>query len=104
MPVRLRLPRRSRANAADRLPVDPPGRIEGADGIVEGRHVANVRPQPSIPHSTSDLTQLSAIGEDHEVDRQAVGPRLGRAGDGHQRASDAADIFEDVVPEVATYS
>ena len=65
---------------------------------------------------------MGAIGYDNEVDRQAAsGPRLGRAGDGHQRSSganqargplrdvaaedienqiDSADIFQGVVIEV----
>src|SRR5437764_6513074 len=78
---------RSRTNADDRLPADPLGRIEGRDGIVEGRDVADVRPQPSVPHPLHDLTQLGTIRHDNEVDGQAVrGPRLGRAGDGHQRS------------------
>ena len=43
---------------------------------------------PSVTHPLGDLTQLGAIGHDNEVDHQAVGgPRLGRAGDGHQRSS-----------------
>src|SRR6185312_1485085 len=74
-------------NADDRLPADPLGRIEGRDGIVEGRDVADVRPQPSVPHPPDDLTQLGTIGLDNEVDRQAVGgPRPGRPDDGHQRS------------------
>jgi hypothetical protein len=36
---------RSRTNADDRLPLDPLGWVEGGDGIVEGRDVADVRPQ-----------------------------------------------------------
>ena len=113
---------RLRTNADDRLPLDPLGRVEGGDGIVEGRYLADVRPQPSVPHPLDDLTQLGAIGHDNEVDRQAVGgPCLGWAGDGHQRSSgsnqargplrdvaaedienqiDSADVFEDVVLEV----
>jgi hypothetical protein len=72
----------SRTNADDRLPADPLGRIEGCNGIVEGRDVADVRPQPSVPHPLDDLTQLGTIGLDDEVDCQAVGgPRLGRAGE-----------------------
>src|ERR1700742_5159828 len=44
---------RSRTNADDRLPLDPLGldplgRIERGDGIVEGRYFADVRPQPSV--------------------------------------------------------
>src|SRR5215468_10044589 len=80
----------SRMNADDRLSPDPFGRVEGGDGIVEGSHVANVRPQPTIPDPLDDPTQLGAIGYDDEVDSQAVsGPRLGRAGDGHQRSAGA---------------
>src|SRR5512146_2030704 len=73
---------RSRADADDRLPADPLGRVEGGDGIVEGRDVADVRPQPPVPHPPDDLTQLGPVGLDNEVDRQAVGgPRLGRPDD-----------------------
>src|SRR5205814_10322201 len=79
---------RSRTNADDRLPADPLGRIESGDGIVEGRDVADVRPQSSVTHPLDNLTQLDTIGLDNEIDRQAVGgPCLGRAGDGHQRSS-----------------
>src|SRR3954453_3252440 len=113
---------RSRTNADDCLPPASPGRVEGGDGIVEGRDVADVRPHSSVPHPPDDLTQLGAIGLDNEVDREAVdGPRLGRPDDGHQRPSganqargplldvaaddiehqiDAADVFEGVALEV----
>src|SRR5256714_4064611 len=113
---------RSRTNADDRLPLASLGPVEGGDGVIEGRDVADVRPQSSVPHPLDDLTQLGAIGHENKVDRQAVGgPRLGRPGDGHQRSSgsnqacgplpdvaaddienqiDAADVFEDVVLEV----
>src|SRR5215469_3009718 len=75
-------------NADDRLSLDPLGRVEGGDGIVEGSHLADVCPQPTIPDPLDDLTQLDAIGYDDEVDSQAVsGPRLCRAGNGHQRSS-----------------
>ena len=91
-------------------------------GIVEGRDVADVRPQLSVPHPLDDLTQLGTIGLDNEVDREAIGgTRLGRPDDGHQRSPgsnqargplldvaadgiehqiDAADIFQRVVVEV----
>ena len=69
-----------RTNADDRLPADPLGRIESGDGIVEGRDGADVRPQPSVPHSLDDLTQLSAIGHENKVDRQAVSCRFGVVG------------------------
>ena len=109
-------------NADDRLSLDPLGRVEGGDGIVEGSHVADVCPQPTIPGPLDDRTQLGAIGYDDEVDSQAVsGPRLGRAGDGYQSSSgsnqacgplldvaaddikhqiDSADVFQGVVLEV----
>src|SRR5947209_19076055 len=77
-------------NADDRLSLDPLGRVEGGNRIVEGSHVADVCPQPTIPDPLDELTQLGAIWYDDEVDSQASrGPRLGRAGDGHQRSSGA---------------
>src|SRR3954463_14786554 len=109
-------------NSDDRLSLDPLGPVKGGNGIVEGSHVADVCPQPTIPQPLDELTQLGAIGYDDEVDRKAArGPRLGRAGDGHQRSSDAnharrplpdvaaddvesqidfADVFQGVVIEV----
>src|SRR5437764_461747 len=109
-------------NADDCLPVESLGRVEGGDGIVEGRDVADVGPQSSVPHPLDDLTQLGTVGLDDEVDCQAVvGPRLGRSYDGHQGSSgpdqacgplldvsaddvehqvDAADVFQGVVVEV----
>src|SRR5689334_7624572 len=93
-------PKSSRANADDRLPADPPGRIEGGDGIVEGRDVADVRPQSSVPHPLDDLTQLGAIGHENKVDRQAVGgPRLGRPGDGRQ-CSSSSNQARGTLPDV----
>src|SRR2546423_15551779 len=75
-------------NADDRLPVASLGRVEGGDSIVEGRDVADIGPQSSVPHALDDLTQLGTIGLDDEVDCQAVGgPRLGRPYDGHQGSS-----------------
>ena len=64
--------------------------VKGGNGIVEGSHVADVCPQPSIPEPLDELTQLGAIGYNDEVDSQvARGPHIGRAGDGHQRSSGA---------------
>src|SRR5262252_592759 len=84
------IPESSRMNADDRLSLDPLGRVEGGNRIVEGSHVADVCPQPTIPDPLDELTQLGAIGYDDEVDSSAAsGPRLGRAGDGHQRSSGA---------------
>src|SRR5215813_13360873 len=77
-------------NTDDRLALNPLGRVEGGDGIVEGSHVADVCPQPTMPGPLDDLTQLGAIGYDDEIDSQAIsGPCLGRAGDGHQRSCGA---------------
>src|SRR5215207_1269024 len=75
---------RSRMATDDRLPADPLGRIEGGDGIVEGRDVADVRPEPSVTRPPDDLTQLGTIGHDNKVDRQAI---RGPPDDGHQRSS-----------------
>src|ERR1700741_3727681 len=92
---------RSRTNADDRLPADPLGRIEGGDGIVEGRDVADVRPQSSVTHPLDDLTQLGAIGHENKVDRQAAGgPGRGGARGGSQRSSDS-DQACGPLPDVA---
>src|ERR1051325_7881295 len=112
----------SRTNANDCLPSASLGRVEGDDGIVEGRYVADVRPQSSVPHPLDDLSQLRTIGLDNEVDREAGdGPRRGGPDDRHQYSSgsnqacgplpdvaandiehqiDVADVFQDVVLEV----
>src|SRR5262245_9506403 len=109
-------------NADDRLSLDPLGRVEGGDGVIESRDVADVRPNSCVTCPPDNLTQLGVIGYDDEVDSQTTrGPRLGRAGDGHQRSSganqarrpladvaaddienqiDFADIFQGVVIKV----
>src|SRR6185295_8715199 len=109
-------------NADDRLSLDPLGRVEGGNRIVQGSHLADVCPQPTIPDPLDELIQLGPIGYDDEINSQAAsGPRLGRAGDGHQRSSganhahrpfrdvtaddienqiDPADIFQVLVIEV----
>src|SRR5215467_3998016 len=109
-------------NADDRLSLDPLGPVEGGNRIVEGSHVADVCPQLTIPDPLHELTQLGAIRYDDEVDSHAArGPRLRRAGDGHQRSSganhtrrplrdvaandienqiDFADVFQGIVIEV----
>jgi hypothetical protein len=69
LPLDDRVAESLRANVDDRLPGASLGRVEGGDGIVEGRDVADVRPQPSVTHPLDNLTQLGAIGLDHEVDR-----------------------------------
>src|SRR5207248_9873815 len=87
---RWEIPDSSRTNADDRLSIDPLGPVERGNGIVEGSHVADVCPQPTIPGALDDFTQLGAIGYDDEVDSPAArGPHLGWAGDGHQRPSGA---------------
>src|SRR6516165_6709167 len=109
-------------NADYLLSLDPLGPVEGGNSIVEGSHIADVCPQPTNPDPLDELTQLGSIRYDDEVDSQAAGgPRLGRAGDGHQRSSganharrpfrdvaaddienqvDFADVFQGVVIEV----
>src|SRR5437870_2519426 len=88
-------------NADDRLSLDPLGPVEGGNRIVEGSHVADVCPQPTNPDPLDELTQLGAIGYDDEVDSQAArGPRLCRAGDGHQRSS-GANQARRPLPDVA---
>src|SRR3569623_567572 len=78
----------SPAYADDRLAPASLGLVERADGLVEGRDGADVRPQSSLPDPLDEFTQLGAIRYDNEVDRQAArGPRLGRPGNGHQRSA-----------------
>jgi hypothetical protein len=73
----------SRMNADDRLSLDPLGRVERGSRIVEGGHVADVCPQPTLPDPLDELTQLGPIGYDDEIDSQAARrPRLSRAGNG----------------------
>src|SRR5690242_19564047 len=75
-------------NADDRLPRASVGQVEGGDGTVEGGDGADIRAQPSVPHSLNDFAELGAIGFDDEVDRHAVGgPRLDRPDYGHERSS-----------------
>jgi hypothetical protein len=45
----------------DCLPPASLGRVQRGDGIVEGRDVADVRPQSSVPHPLDDLSQLGTI-------------------------------------------
>src|ERR1700760_4348928 len=83
-----------RMNADDRLPHASLGRVQGGDGLLEGRDVADVRPQSSVPHPLDDLIQLGTIGLDNEVNRQAVGgPRLGRGDDGHECSSGSNEAY-----------
>src|SRR6202008_2423879 len=109
-------------NPDDCLSLVPLGPVEGGNRIVEGSHFADVCPQPTNADPLDELTQLGAIGFNDEVDSPAArGPRLSRAGDGHQRSSganhasralrdvaaedienqiDLADVFQGVVIEV----
>jgi hypothetical protein len=59
----------SRANADDCLSLAALRRVEGGDGVVEGRDSADVCPQPAIPYPLDDLIELATIGLDNEVDR-----------------------------------
>jgi hypothetical protein len=49
-------------NADDHLALDPLGQVEGGDRVIEGRDVADVRPQPTNPKPLDELTQLGPIG------------------------------------------
>src|SRR5262249_41085833 len=52
-------------NADDRLALDPLFRVEGGNGLVEGRDVADVRPHSTVTRPPDNLTQLGAIGHDN---------------------------------------
>src|SRR4029453_10085258 len=67
-------------NADDRLPVDPLGRVEGGDGIVEGRDGADVCPQPTVTHPRGDLTQLGP--REQTKTKPTARPSPGRASGG----------------------
>ena len=43
-------------DADDCFSFGPHGRVEGGNGIVEGSHVADVRPQSTIPELLDDFT------------------------------------------------
>ena len=98
------------------------GRVEGGDGIVEDRNVADVRPQPSGTHrwtislswARSDRTTKSTVKP--SAGRASVGPAMVTsvpparirpcgslpdvAADDIEHQIDSADVFEDVVLEV----
>ena len=67
------IPESSRTNPDDVSCVARPA--EGGDGVVEGRDVADARPQSSVTHPPHDLTQLGHR-LDNEIDRR---PSAGRA-------------------------
>src|SRR6185437_6700363 len=46
------------ADADDRLPIGRFGRVEGGDGVVEGRDRADVRPQSPVADPSGDLGEL----------------------------------------------
>src|SRR5262245_58163961 len=100
-PTGLALPDASAMSADDRVCLEPRGPVNGGNCIVDGSNVDDVCPQPTNPDPLDELTQLGAIGYDDEVDSQAArGPRLGRAGDGHQRSS-GANQARRPLPDVA---
>src|SRR5438105_14732056 len=59
----------SRTNTNDRLPRPPLGRVEGGDGIAEGRDGPDVRPQASLPARLDYLTHFGTIGLHNPVHR-----------------------------------
>src|ERR1700758_1317430 len=97
-------------------------RLKAATASSRAATLPMLCPQPTNPDPLDEFTQLGAIWYDDEVDSQAArGPRLGRAGDGHQHSSganharrplrdvaaedienqiDFADVFQGVVIEV----
>src|SRR5262249_24079768 len=86
-------PESSRMSADDRLSPGPLGSIEGGNRIVKGSHFTDVCPQPTNPEPLNEHTQLGAIGFDDKIDRpSARGPRIDRAGDGHQRSSSSNQV------------
>src|SRR4029079_16669801 len=98
----LALPDSSRPNADDRLPRAPLDRVEGGDGIVEGRDGPDVRSQSSVADPLDDFIELDTIGLDNEVDRQpGGGVFLARPDDGHKRSS-GPNQARGPLPDVAT--
>ena len=86
----LTLPQSSRANADDRLSLDSLGRVECGDRIPERSHLADVRPQPTTrTRWTSSVNWARSGTTTKSIARPARGPRLCRAGNGHQRPSGA---------------
>ena len=82
---RLPFPWISWTNADDRLPGVALGGVKGSDGVSKGRDLADVCPQPPVPHQLDDLTQVSAVGFNNEIHRLTVcGPSLGRSDNGYQ--------------------
>ena len=43
-------------NADDRLSLDPLGRVEGGDSVIEGRDVADIRPHSFVTCPPDNLT------------------------------------------------
>src|SRR6516165_5300627 len=69
----------SRTNADDRLPLASLGRVEGGDGFVEGRDVADVRPSRarrtiSLSWARSGTTTKSTVRP--SAGRASVGPAM----------------------------
>src|ERR1043166_8220912 len=75
-PRRLAIPESSRMNADDRLSLASLGRVEGGDGIVESRDVADVCPQPTNPAPLDALTNWARSGS---TTKSIVRPPEGRA-------------------------
>jgi hypothetical protein len=84
----------------DRLPLDPLGRIEGGDGIVECRDVADVRLQPPVTQPPDDLAQLGTMTP--AFLRRESGRRrlLDVSAHGVEHQVDAADVVQRVVAKV----
>jgi hypothetical protein len=86
----LAVPESSRTKADDRLPLDPLGGVEGGDGIVECRDVADVRPESSIPHPPHDhLRVLGDLG--YEGEAEVITVAFKKPGNGE--LSDVQKVF-----------
>src|SRR5207245_1388665 len=88
-------------NADDRLSLDPLGPVEGGNRIVEGSHVADVRPQPTNPDPLDEL--LCAEVESRLTGGSAPGADDVRAGFTCELARHRTDyagrtVHEDALP------
>src|SRR5436190_703924 len=85
------IPKSSLANADNRLSLDPLGRVEGGDGIVEGSHVTDVD-ELLRAEVESRLTDASAPGADDV--RAGLTCELGR----HRTDYAGRTVHEDALP------
>ena len=101
-PGPIAVPKSSRTNADDRLPLASLGRVEGGDGVVEGRSRSDVRPQSSVPHPPHDLAQRllghsrpSTTLDLYTHHQRELDPRVGELFADFSLTEDQADDPED---------